>query len=172
MEESHGYLMGSHSGDKDGIWASMAFAEMVATLKKSNLTAIDRLNQIHQQYGPHLDTLRTQTYTGTEGLEKIQQIMHKLRNSPPKSVAGQTVVKITDYLENTIICADATKNLPGPGLPKSNVISLELSDNTRITARPSGTEPKIKYYFNLHGKNSALLQERLVEIQAEFLSDQ
>ena len=98
--------------------------------------------------------------------------MHKLRNSPPKSVAGQTVVKITDYLENTIIYTDATKNLQGPGLPKSNVISLELSDNTRITARPSGTEPKIKYYFNLHGKNSALLQERLVAIQAEFLSDQ
>ena len=171
VEESPGYLMGSHSGDKDGLWASMYFAEMVATLKKSNLTAIDRLNQIHQQYGPHLDTLRTQTYTGTEGLEKIQQIMHKLRNSPPKSVAGQTVVKITDYLENTIICADASKNLQGPGLPMSNVISLELSDNTRITARPSGTEPKIKYYFNLHGKNSPLLKERLVEIQAEFLRD-
>ena len=98
MEESHGYLIGSHSGDKDGIWASMAFAEMVATLKKNNLTAIDRLNQIHQQYGPHLDTLMTQTFTGTEGLGKIQQIMRNLRNSPPKSVAGQTVVKITDYL--------------------------------------------------------------------------
>ena len=105
MEESHGYLMGTHSGDKDGIWAAMAFAEMVATLKKKNLTAIDRLNQIHKKYGTHLDTLRTKTYSGTGGLLKIQQIMNKLRNSPPKSLADQDVIKKTDYLENIIICA-------------------------------------------------------------------
>tara|TARA_B100001167_G_scaffold184346_1_gene143648 strand:- start:695 stop:1549 length:855 start_codon:yes stop_codon:yes gene_type:complete len=171
MEESHGYLMGAHSGDKDGIWASMAFAELVAALKKNDLTPVDRLNQIHQQYGTHLDALRTQTYTGTEGLEKIQQIMCELRDYPPKTVAGQAVIQITDFLENTIIRADETNPVQGPGLPKSNVISLELSDCSRITARPSGTEPKIKYYFNLHGENSELLDERLDAIQADFLSD-
>ena len=171
MEESHGYLMGDHSGDKDGIWASMAFAELVAALKKNDLTPVDRLNQIHQQYGTHLDARRTQTYTGTEGLEKIQQIMCELRDYPPKTVAGQAVIQITDFLENTIIRADDTNPVQGPGLPKSNVISLELSDCSRITARPSGTEPKIKYYFNLHGENSELLDERLDAIQADFLSD-
>jgi phosphoglucomutase len=134
------------------------------------LTPTDRLNQIYQQYGVHLDALRTQTFKGTKGMANIQQIMRELRNSPPKSVAEQAVVKITDYLENKIICGNETRQ--GPGLPQSNVIALKLADNSRITARPSGTEPKIKYYFNLHGKNSALLQERLVEIQAEFLSDQ
>ena len=169
MEESHGYLMGNHSGDKDGIWASMAFAELVAALKKNNLTPLDRLNTIYQQYGTHLDALKTQTYAGTKGFEKIQLIMQELRESPPKSLAGQAVVQITDFLKNTIIRADETNPVKGPGLPKSNVISLELADCSRITARPSGTEPKIKYYFNLHGEKSELLDERLDAIQEDFL---
>ena len=169
MEESHGFLMGSHSGDKDGIWASMAFAEMAAALKQMKLTPIDRLNQIYQQYGMHLDALRAQTFKGAKGMAKIQQIMRELRNSPPNTVAGQAVVKITDYLENKIIYANETR--PGPGLPQSNVISLEMADNSRIIARPSGTEPKIKYYFNLYGKNSEQLQDRLAAIQADFISD-
>ena len=169
MEESHGFLMGNHSGDKDGIWASMAFAEMAAALKENNLTPIDRLNQIYQQYGVHLDALGTQTFKGTKGMANIQQIMRELRNSPPESVAGQAVVKITDYLENKIICGNETRQ--GPGLPQSNVIALELADNSRITARPSGTEPKIKYYFNLQGKDSEMLNRRLASIQADFIKD-
>ena len=169
MEESHGFLMGNHSGDKDGIWASMAFAEMAAALKENKLTPIDRLNQIYQQYGVHLDALRTQTFKGTKGVANIQQIMRELRNSPPKSVAGQAVVKITDYLENKIICGNETRQ--GPGLPQSNVIALKLADNSRITARPSGTEPKIKYYFNLQGKDSEMLNRRLASIQADFIKD-
>ena len=169
MEESHGFLMGNHSGDKDGIWASMAFAEMAAALKQNKLTPIDRLNQIYQQYGVHLDALGTQTFKGTKGMAKIQQIMRDLRNSPPDSVAGQAVVKITDYLKNTIICGNETRQ--GPGLPQSNVIALELADNSRIIARPSGTEPKIKYYFNLQGKDSAMLNERLACIHADFIKE-
>ena len=169
MEESHGFLMGNHSGDKDGIWASMAFAEMAAALKENKLTPTDKLNQIYQQYGVHLDALRTQTFKGTKGVANIQQIMRELRNSPPKSVAGQAVVKITDYLENKIICGNETRQ--GPGLPQSNVIALKLADNSRITARPSGTEPKIKYYFNLQGKDSEMLNRRLGSIQADFIKD-
>ena len=169
MEESHGFLMGNHSGDKDGIWASMAFAEMAAALKENKLTPIDRLNQIYQQYGVHLDALGTQTFKGTKGMAKIQQIMRELRNSPPESVAGRAVVKITDYLENKILCGNESRQ--GPGLPQSNVIALELADNSRITARPSGTEPKIKYYFNLQGKDSEMLNRRLASIQADFIKD-
>ena len=169
MEESNGFLMGNHSGDKDGIWASMAFAEMAAALKQNKLTPIDRLNQIYQEYGLHLDALGTQTFKGTKGMEKIQQIMRDLRNSPPESVAGQAVVKITDYLENKIICGNETRQ--GPGLPPSNVIALELADNSRITARPSGTEPKIKYYFNLQGKDAEMLNERLASIKKDFMKE-
>ena len=138
-------------------------------MKENKLTPTDRLNQIYQQYGVHLDALRTQTFKGTKGVANIQQIMRELRNSPPKSVAGQAVVKITDYLENKIICGNETRQ--GPGLPQSNVIALKLADNSRITARPSGTEPKIKYYFNLQGKDSEMLNRRLGSIQADFIKD-
>ena len=87
MEESHGYLMGNHSGDKDGVWASLVFAEMVASHKVNNLTALDRLNQIYQHHGTYLDVLETRTFSGTGGIEKIQQLMKNLRDSPPETVA-------------------------------------------------------------------------------------
>ena len=96
--------------------------------------------------------------------------MKILRDSPPETVAGNSVVKITDFLHNTITYTDKTsppKN--GPGLPPSNVISIELEDSTRIIARPSGTEPKIKYYFNLCGKDYLMLEKKLDAIQQDFL---
>ena len=172
MEESHGYLRGNHSGDKDGIWASLVFAEMVASHKANNLTALDRLNQIYQNHGTYLDVLETRTFSGTKGKEKIQQLMKNLRDSPPKTVAGNSVVKITDFLHNTITFTDkASPVMIGPGLPPSNVISIELEDSTRIIARPSGTEPKIKYYFNLCGKDSLMLEKKLDAIKQDFLID-
>ena len=172
MEESHGYLMGNHSGDKDGIWASLVFAEMVASHKANNLTAMDRLNQIYQHHGTYLDVLETRTFSGTEGIEKIQQLMKNLRDSPPETVAGTSVVQITDFLHNTITFTDkVSPSMSGPGLPPSNVISIELEDSTRIIARPSGTEPKIKYYFNLCGKDSLMLEKKLDAIQQDFLLD-
>ncbi len=172
MEESHGYLMGNHSGDKDGIWASLVFAELVASHKANNLTPLDRLNQIYLHHGTYLDVLKTRTFSGAGGIEKIQQLMKILRDSPPETVAGNSVVQITDFLHNTITYTDKTSPPKiGPGLPPSNVISIELDDRTRIIARPSGTEPKIKYYFNLCGENSLILEKKLVAIQQEFLRD-
>jgi phosphoglucomutase len=172
MEESHGYLMGNHSGDKDGIWASLVFAELVASHKANNLTPLDRLNQIYLHHGTYLDVLKTRTFSGAGGIEKIQQLMKILRDSPPETVAGNSVVQITDFLHNTITYTDKTSPPKiGPGLPPSNVISIELDDRTRIIARPSGTEPKIKYYFNLCGENSLILEKKLDAIQQEFLRD-
>ncbi len=173
MEESHGYLMGNHSGDKDGIWASLVFAEMVASHKVNKLTAIDRLNQIYQRHGTYLDVLKTRNFSGIGGVEKIQLLMKILRDSPPETVAGNSVVQITDFLYNTITYTDkASPAEVGPGLPPSNVISIILEDGTRIIARPSGTEPKIKYYFNLCGENSLMLEKKLEAIQQDFLRDQ
>jgi len=172
MEESHGYLMGNHSGDKDGIWASLVFAELVASHKANNLTPLDRLNQIYLHHGTYLDVLKTRTFSGAGGIEKIQQLMKILRDSPPETVAGNSVVQITDFLHNTITYTDKTSPPKiGPGLPPSNIISIELDDRTRIIARPSGTEPKIKYYFNLCGENSLILEKKLDAIQQEFLRD-
>tara|TARA_B100000686_G_scaffold77258_1_gene83303 strand:+ start:1094 stop:2818 length:1725 start_codon:yes stop_codon:yes gene_type:complete len=172
MEESHGYLMGNHSGDKDGIWASLVFAEMVASLKVNKLTALDRLNQIYQHHGTYLDVLKTRNFSGIGGIEKIQKLMKVLRESPPETVAGNSVVQITDFLQNTITYTDKTSPASiKPGLPPANVISIELEDRTRIIARPSGTEPKIKYYFNLCGENSLMLEKKLEAIQQDFLGD-
>ena len=98
--------------------------------------------------------------------------MKNLRDSPPETVAGISVVQITDFLHNTITFTDkASPVMIGPGLPPSNVISIELEDSTRIIARPSGTEPKIKYYFNLCGKDSLMLEKKLDAIQKDFLID-
>ena len=145
---------------------------MVASHKVNKLTALDRLNQIFQHHGTYLDVLQTRTFSGTGGIEKIQQIMNNLRDSPPHTVAGISVVQITDYLHNTITFVDKTSPaMIGPGLPPSNVISIELEDSTRIIARPSGTEPKIKYYFNLCGKDYLMLEKKLDAIQQDFLID-
>ena len=164
--------MGNHSGDKDGIWASLVFSEMVASHKANNLTPLDRLNQIYQHHGIYLDVLKTRTFSGAGGIEKIQQLKEILRDSPPETVAGNSVVQITDFLHNTITCTGKTSPPKiGPGLPPSNVISIELEDRTRIIARPSGTEPKIKYYFNLCGEDSLILEKKLDAIQQDFLRD-
>ena len=172
MEESHGYLMGNHSGDKDGVWASLVFAEMVASHKEKNLTPFERLNQIYNLHGIHLDALKTRTFAGTGGTEKIKQIMEILRDSPPENVAGYSVVKITDYMNKKISYSENTSpSKIDMRLPPSNVISIELQDSTRIIARPSGTEPKIKYYFNLCGKDSLILKKKLDAIQQDFLRD-
>ncbi len=172
MEESHGYLMGNHSGDKDGVWASLVFAEMVASHKEKNLTPFERLNQIYTLHGIHLDALKTRTFSGTGGTEKIKQIMEILRDSPPENVAGYSVVKITDYMNKKISYSENTSpSKIDMRLPPSNVISIELQDSTRIIARPSGTEPKIKYYFNLCGKDSLILKKKLDAIQQDFLRD-
>ena len=172
MEESHGYLMGNHSGDKDGVWASLVFAEMVASHKEKNLTPFERLNQIYNLHGIHLDALKTRTFAGTGGTEKIKQIMEILRDSPPENVAGYSVVKITDYMNKKISYSENTSpSKIDMRLPPSNVISIELQDSIRIIARPSGTEPKIKYYFNLCGKDSLILKKKLDAIQQDFLRD-
>jgi len=173
MEESHGYLMGNHSGDKDGIWASLVFAEMVASHKENKLTALDRLNQIYQHHGTYLDVLKTRNFSEIGGIDKIRQLMKILRDSPPKNVAGNSVVQITDFLQNTISYpGKASSSEIKTGLPPSDVISIELEDRTRIIARPSGTEPKIKYYFNLCGEDSLKLEKKLEAIQKDFLRNQ
>ena len=171
MEESHGYLKGEHSGDKDGIWAAMSFAEMNAELKSNHLSPIDKLNQIYREYGAHLDKLETKTITGKRGIEEISEIVSKLRNSPPSSIGGEKVLKITDLLKNKVTNLEENIVTKGSDLPISNVISFELSDGSRIIVRPSGTEPKIKYYFNLCGKNIEILNKRFLKLRKNIMKN-
>ncbi len=171
MEESNGYLMGEHSGDKDGIWAAMAFAEMNAELKQNHLTPIDKLEQIYRKYGAHLDKLETKTIRGKRGIEEISGIITKLRNSPPSIIGGEKVLKITDLLKNKIIYTEKNLVTKGPELPISNVISFELSSGSRIIVRPSGTEPKIKYYFNLCGENIETLNKKFLQLRKSIINN-
>ena len=167
MEESHGYLMGNHTGDKDGVWAAMAFAEMVASLKAQSSGPIQRLEELYQQYGFHLDSLHNRNFLGLEGKQQMELTLSQLRENPPERLAGLKVQRIIDLLTDQERIPGNPEIKVGPGLPKSNVIILQLEQNARVIVRPSGTEPKVKYYFNLSGEREEL-QERLAQLKASL----
>ena len=167
MEESHGYLMGNHTGDKDGIWAAMAFAEMVASLKAQGSSPLMRLEELHRQYGFHLDSLHNQNFRGLEGKQQMEVTLSQLRENPPELLAGLKVEWIIDLLTDQARIPGSPEIMFGPGLPRSNVIILKLEQNARVIVRPSGTEPKVKYYFNLSGEREVQL-ERLSQLKVSL----
>ena len=171
MEESLGYLAGNHCGDKDGVWAALAFAEMTATLKAQGLTPLDRLQRLHQQFGFHLDDLENRTLPGIDGRQQMESIMKGFRQNPPSSIGGSRVLQITDILQNVVIHPESSETLPGPNLPVSDVLIFQMEDDARVIVRPSGTEPKIKYYFNLCGSDETLLQKHLECLKKDMLSE-
>ncbi len=168
MEESLGYLAGHHTGDKDGVWAAMAFAEMTANLKSNGQTPLDRLQQIYQKFGFHLDDLENQILPGIDGQQQIAEIMPNFRQNPPQTLGGKKLHQVTDLLHDTVTQSSPSKTIAGPGLPQSNVLIFELETDIRVIVRPSGTEPKIKYYFNLCGANEADLQNTLTDIKKDL----
>ena len=153
-EESHGYLFGDFVRDKDAMIACMLLAEAAAELALFNLTLVDLLNQIHHIYDFHTDALVNKTIKGKSGQEKIKTIMQRLREAPPTFIGGISVERITDYKLRKIVESATGNSLGAPVQPASDVIAFLMNDGSRITARPSGTEPKIKFYFNLCGKNA------------------
>lgn len=168
MEESHGFLMGKHCGDKDGVWAAMAFAEQLAILKQSQKTAIDRLNELYKIHGYYLETLETISLPGTEGMIKRQEMMDSLKNQPPTSVAGDPVLRMIDVHSNQILDLKTGTVSVGWNLPVADVLVFELASGNRIIVRPSGTEPKIKYYFQLQGSSKPELEHILVQMKAQL----
>ncbi|MBF0288985.1 MAG: phospho-sugar mutase [SAR324 cluster bacterium] len=169
MEESLGYLVGHNVGDKDGVWAAMAFAELTAALQAKGQTPLDQLHVLYQQFGYHLDDLETQTLPGVEGKEKIAAMMTEFRQNPPQQIGGKRLQQIIDFQENVVITPGSSTAKPGPGLPRSNVLTFYLEDDCRVVVRPSGTEPKIKYYFNLQGANAEEVAESLQKIKKDLL---
>ena len=167
MEESHGYLMGNHTGDKDGVWAAMAFAEMVASLQFQGSGPIQRLEELYQQYGFHLDSLHNRNFLSLEGKQQMELTLSQLRENPPERLAGLKVQRIIDLLTDQERIPGNPEIQVGPGLPRSNVIILQLEQNARVIVRPSGTEPKVKYYFNLSGEREEM-QERLAQLKASL----
>ena len=142
-EESHGFNAGEFVRDKDSIISCALFAECAAWLADSGKSIYDYLQEIYAEYGYYKENLLSVTMKGKEGLEQIQQMMRDLRITPPTELAGSSVVKIIDY------------NKPEEtNLPKSNVLQFFSKDGSLVSARPSGTEPKIKFYFGAKGDDA------------------
>lgn len=150
FEESYGCLIGTHARDKDAIVATMALCEAAAYYKTQGKTLWDAMIDMYERYGYYKDSVTAITLKGIEGLEKIQTIMNTLRENTPTEVAGYKVLSARDYKLDVI--KDMTTGETKPtGLPQSNVLYYDLSDHVWLCVRPSGTEPKIKFYFGVVG---------------------
>lgn len=150
FEESYGCLIGTHARDKDAIVATMALCEAAAYYKTKNMTLWDAMVAMYERYGYYKDGVKAIGLSGIEGLEKIQAIMNTLRENTPKEVAGYEVLSARDYKKDTIKNMSTGEVTP-TGLPNSNVLYYDLTDNAWLCVRPSGTEPKIKFYFGIVG---------------------
>ena len=147
FEESYGYLVGTHARDKDAATASMLIAEMAAYYKTKGKSLYEAMQDIYKKYGYFVEQTNSYTMPGKDGMEKMAKILNDLRDNAPTVINGLEVVKTTDYLTQTISYKCGTTK-PLEGLPKSNVLRYDLSDEkTYFIVRPSGTEPKIKLYL-------------------------
>ncbi|MCI9625248.1 MAG: phospho-sugar mutase [Clostridia bacterium] len=167
FEESYGYLAGTHARDKDAVVASMLIAEMAAWYKMRGMSLYQGLCELYQKYGTYRERLLSVTLEGADGLEKISQIMAEIRANPPKQVAGLEVVKVADYDNNTVKDL-MTGTVTETGLPKSNVLVFDLQQDTWVAMRPSGTEPKIKFYFGTKAENIEVAEARLRQMENEM----
>jgi phosphomannomutase len=145
-EESYGYLLGTHSRDKDAIIAACLLAEIALDAKSQGDTLVDRLHQIYKKYGIFREKqLSIDFHPGAAGMEQMAAMMRRLRASFPKEILGQRVICIEDYSAQTRLLVDSQKIEP-LDLPQSDVLLFRLADQTRLVIRPSGTEPKLKIY--------------------------
>ncbi len=150
FEESYGCLIGTHARDKDAVVATMALCEAAAYYKTKGKNLWDAMTDIYEKYGYFKDEVISMTFKGIEGLAKIQKIMDTMREDAPEKVADARVLKVRDYKNGTILDT-ATGAKTDSGLPLSNVLYYDLEDDAWFCVRPSGTEPKIKFYFGVKG---------------------
>lgn len=154
FEESYGCLIGTYARDKDAIVATMALCEAAAYYKTQGMTLWDAMIMLYEKYGYYKDDIQSITLTGIEGLAKIQEIMDTLRREPVKRIGDYKVVLSRDYKEDKVIEAETGAVKP-TGLPKSNVLYYDLEDDAWVCVRPSGTEPKVKFYYGIKGSSMA-----------------
>ncbi len=152
FEESYGCLIGTHARDKDAIVATMALCEAAAYYKTKGKTLWDAMIDMYERYGYYKDEVKSITLKGIEGLQKIQDIMNTLRENTPSEIGGYKVLSARDYKKDTIKNME-TGEVTTTGLPSSNVLYYDLSDSAWLCVRPSGTEPKIKFYYGVKGSS-------------------
>lgn len=169
FEESYGCLIGTHARDKDAIVATMALCEAAAYYKTKDMTLWDAMIEMYERYGYYKDDIQSITLKGIEGLAKIQEILETLRKNPPTEIAGYKVLKARDYKADTIQDMQ-TGEVSSTGLPTSNVLYYDLSDDAWLCVRPSGTEPKVKFYYGIKGTSLSDADEKSAAMGKEVLA--
>ena len=167
LEESFGCLAGTHARDKDAVVAVMCLCEVAAYCKMQGKTLWDMMKEMYEQYGYFKESQYTITMKGIDGAKQIKETMEKLRSNPPKAFGDLKVLKVRDYLTDEILDMESKEKTP-TGLPKSNVLYFELPDEHWCCARPSGTEPKIKFYMGVKGKSLEDASVRLAKLTADL----
>lgn len=159
-EESYGCLIGTYARDKDAVAAVMALCEAAAYYKDRGISLYEQMERIFKKYGYYQEKTVSYTLKGIEGTEKIKSIMEGYRKNPPRTAGGYRILKIRDYKNDTITDL-ATGEVTPTNLPKSDVLYYEMEDDAWCAVRPSGTEPKIKFYFGVKGNSAEDAAERL-----------
>ncbi|MBP5282355.1 MAG: phospho-sugar mutase, partial [Lachnospiraceae bacterium] len=167
LEESYGCLAGTHARDKDAIVAVTCLCEVAAFCKKQGMTLCDMMTQIYEKYGYFKEGQYTITMKGASGAKQIAETMEKLRKNPPKFIGDKKVLKLRDYQKDEILDLESGEKTP-TGLPKSNVLYFELPNDEGCCARPSGTEPKIKFYMGVKGTSVPDADERLAKLTEDL----
>lgn len=162
FEESYGCLISPHARDKDGISAVMALCEATAYYKSKGITLWQQMLNIYKKYGFYKEGQISIVLKGADGAEQIKAKMEKMRANPPKSLAGHKVMEVRDYKEHTIVKENGERS--ETDLPTSNVLYYDLTDNAWCCVRPSGTEPKIKFYMGVRGESMEDADKKLEEL--------
>ncbi|MBR5307823.1 MAG: phospho-sugar mutase [Clostridia bacterium] len=165
FEESYGYLAGTYARDKDAVLATLLVTEMAAVYSKEGKNLYDVLMDVFAEYGFFLEKVDNIAMKGLDGLEKTKKLMSDLRAANPKSIGGIDVKFYADYLADKKICGN---EITTTGLPKSDVVYFALVDGSTVVVRPSGTEPKVKVYYLVNGKDEAEAEEKLGAVREEF----
>jgi phosphoglucomutase len=169
FEESYGYLAGTYARDKDAVVGTMLIAEMAAYYKTKGLTLFDCMENLYKKYGYYKESQTSITLEGINGVAKIKEICSYLRENPFKEICGKKVVEICDFLDGSKInCITGEKQILD--FPQSNVLSFECDDKTKVIVRPSGTEPKIKFYYFVKSDSMDNAQAKLNDVNTEVIT--
>ena len=168
FEESYGCLVGTHARDKDAIVAVMLLCEAAAYYKKKGLTLWDQMMKIYEKYGYYKEGISTITLKGADGAVKMKELLDSIRENPPTKLGSYKVLRVRDYQEHTIVdCKTGKKS--ETDLPTSNVLYYDLEDNAWCCVRPSGTEPKVKFYMGVKGKSLEDAEKKLAEVKKSMM---
>lgn len=169
MEESYGCLIGTYARDKDAISATVALCEAACYYKMQGKTLWDAMVELYERCGYYEDAIESITLKGIEGVAKIKEILETLRQNPPKAFGEYQVLKARDYKADTIKDMETGEVVP-TGLPSSNVLYYDLSDGAWLCVRPSGTEPKVKFYYGVKGNSLEDAKEKSKLLSKAVLS--